>query len=842
MKKTCLTFGTILFGCVCFAKPYLVINEDNDHYFKFGAPTKEALESYIDGLTASGRVTHLVFCACGQRASFDSKAWEPVWKAMEERDASGKPYDNAWIRCTKALHDKGLDPYAIWIARCRKNGVSPWLSMRMNDAHGSTDITYWRNTTFWRTRRDLWRAPDAPNRKWNTGDYIFDFAHAEVRDYTFAMAEELLTRYEADGLELDFTRHHLFFRAGHEREGAHFMTELVRRISRVARGKGRKLAVRVPDTLLSCRAVGLDVLDWAKEGLVDAVSPGSKYWIMTYALPLREWTDAVAAVNPDVLVLPGTDKHIATEEYEGSEADAAAYRGWAANMYGEGAKGLYLFNAIYHPQTNPRDPKLLDKICCTDLLSPEALKCGSFRFIRAGRSFYPHDLAFDRDFEGPHVVMLPRQLPSFRTGKLVLGMKKGPYSLPTCRPRLNGFDAIGPSRKLLPSDASYHGVGPACSWTFPKEAFRGGTNVVTVTDCAIDHGVDGPKLSWCEIALDDGEGEWRPRERWRGFNLLGMFKKKIPEEASASDPNWTRTPGHFREEHFRWMKEWGFNFARLPLDYRIWVKDGDWNQIDEGALKPLDEGLAFGRKYGIHVQICLHRAPGYCINKPDEPKNLFSDPEALEVAKRHWKCLARRYRGFSNDELSFDVLNEPANFSEERISAVFSELVSAIREEDPKRFIVLNGWKCGRRPLEGLWDVPNVGQSMRGYDPRGLSHYKAEWWTPPPSETPVWPPAPEMSGRKWLLANVFNVWMDVIHRGEFVMANEFACYRLTPHKIALDWMEDYLRIWKEFGMGWAMWNLDGRFGILDSDRPDVEYEDFRGHKLDRAMLELLRRY
>ena len=29
------------------------------------------------------------------------------------------------------------------------------------------------------------------------------------------------------------------------------------------------------------------------------------------------------------------------------------------------------------------------------------------------------------------------------------------------------------------------------------------------------------------------------------------------------------------------------------------------------------------------------------------------------------------------------------------------------------------------------------------------------------------------------------------------------------------------------------------FGFLDSGREDVKYEDFKGHKLDRKMLELL---
>jgi endoglucanase len=53
-------------------------------------------------------------------------------------------------------------------------------------------------------------------------------------------------------------------------------------------------------------------------------------------------------------------------------------------------------------------------------------------------------------------------------------------------------------------------------------------------------------------------------------------------------------------------------------------------------------------------------------------------------------------------------------------------------------------------------------------------------------------------------------------------------------------MKDYLDLWKEAGWGWAMWNLRGGFGVLDSERADVQYEDYKGMKLDRKMLELLR--
>jgi endoglucanase len=47
---------------------------------------------------------------------------------------------------------------------------------------------------------------------------------------------------------------------------------------------------------------------------------------------------------------------------------------------------------------------------------------------------------------------------------------------------------------------------------------------------------------------------------------------------------------------------------------------------------------------------------------------------------------------------------------------------------------------------------------------------------------------------------------------------------------------------KRARFGWALWNFRGSFGILDSGRADVQYEEGHGHKLDRTMLELLQAY
>lgn len=76
-------------------------------------------------------------------------------------------------------------------------------------------------------------------------------------------------------------------------------------------------------------------------------------------------------------------------------------------------------------------------------------------------------------------------------------------------------------------------------------------------------------------------------------------------------------------------------------------------------------------------------------------------------------------------------------------------------------------------------------------------------------------------------------------RGVSVHGGEWGVYNETPKDVTLDFMEDRLKAFDDAGIGWALWNFRGSFGILDSGRQDVEYEDFYGYPLDREMLDLL---
>ncbi|MCL2815064.1 MAG: glycoside hydrolase family 5 protein [Oscillospiraceae bacterium] len=470
---------------------------------------------------------------------------------------------------------------------------------------------------------------------------------------------------------------------------------------------------------------------------------------------------------------------------------------------------------------------------------------------------------------------------------------------------------------------------------------------------------------------------------WRGFNLTeALFTVDF-------EP--------FNEDDFRLMAEWGFNFVRIPIDYRGLIIDGDWDKFSETKFAMLDKALEYGIKYDLHINYCLHRAPGHTNFDPPEATDIWKDDEPLEAFANMWGVFAERYKNVPNEYVSFNLLNEPAYITEEAHLRVAEKACRAIWDISPGRLIIVDGYNVGLEPSDKIREL-GAAQSTRGYAPAELTHYEAEWapWNAG-APLPEWPVmslprflfgnmkqsdrtifgfdydfpedytlsvkigtvcnsatlvikadgvkllehkfntekdkddceksewdeqwqiyvndynlyftvnipsgtqnvtientvgdwmtledtafasvsgnSPEFSFQptiiewawkfpqlkidsngsvveitggeeirdaEWLKKEYMDLWIEVMESGGGVMVGEFGCYNKTPHDVVLRWMEDYLKIWKDAGIGWAMWNFDGTIGIINSGRADVEYEDLSdGRKLDRAMLELLRKY
>lgn len=318
---------------------------------------------------------------------------------------------------------------------------------------------------------------------------------------------------------------------------------------------------------------------------------------------------------------------------------------------------------------------------------------------------------------------------------------------------------------------------------------------------------------------------------WYGFNLQEKF-----------NADWGSR--RFDERDFAWIAELGFNFVRLPMDYRTWTDAQNWTALRQSALEEIDQVLRFGEEHQVHICINFHRAPGYSVTPPAESRSLWTDEEAQRVCAIHWSNFARRYKGVPNRLLSFNLFNEPPRLDPQLHRAVVGRMMEAIRKEDDKRLIICDGADWGTTPPSELVGF-NIAAATRGYDPMRITHYRAEWipgadrW-----ELPMYPL--REGGTVWdgqtLQRAHIEPWKGLEAKGMGVMVGEFGAYNRTPHTVVLDWMRESLRLWRAAGWGWALWNFRGPFGVLDSGRSDVVYEKWRGHQLDRSMLNLLRSF
>lgn len=340
--------------------------------------------------------------------------------------------------------------------------------------------------------------------------------------------------------------------------------------------------------------------------------------------------------------------------------------------------------------------------------------------------------------------------------------------------------------------------------------------------------------------------------RWRGFNLTNFFQALSRGESGDCT---------IREDDLRWIRDWGFDFIRLPMDYWLWI-DSDWKTtrklqpddvlaIKESTMEQIDTAVDLCSKYGLHVTLNFHRAPGYCINNPErEPYVLWSDQRAEDAFVHHWDLFAKRYRSISTKALSFNLVNEAPTpregyMSREDYVRVMSRATDAIRQHSPDRLIHIDGLSVGKEPVEGMISK-GVAQSVHAYWPGGISHYRASWVDRNSSfPMPSWP-LKDKNGRikadRQKLEELYAPWAELARKGVGVHCGECGCYNKTPYAVFTAWFRDVMDILKGHGIGYSLWNFRGSFGILDSGRADIEYEDWHGHKLDRQLLAMLQEH
>jgi hypothetical protein len=259
---------------------------------------------------------------------------------------------DAWVwryrENTKALVSNHANPPDLAVEQGHRLGLKVAPVVRMNDPHDqyykyevsafkleNPELLIGHKTGYVDWEKGVGGHPQPDSLAGQTWG-LFDYAHQKVRDHKLAIIEEFVTRWDNDGLSLDFERSPVLFAEEGSDDNCRILTDFIRQVrdilERTARKRGRAqfLHVRVlPDLDQNWRR-GMDVGTWIAEGLVDAVSPGCGY--MTFSQELSAWIELVE--DAECWVYP-CNNHWKTPRVT---------RAWAKLMYQRGAHGLHLFN------------------------------------------------------------------------------------------------------------------------------------------------------------------------------------------------------------------------------------------------------------------------------------------------------------------------------------------------------------------------------------------------------------------------------------------------------------------------------------------------------------------
>lgn len=345
----CVAFSAPLLGTPAGKTPF-VINEDNSHFYGSRTAddmTLDGLHAFVDQYAGTA-VTHLFLNPNAMRASHESAARDSIWETGDQVVPEDNEFCRKWVENARLLHERGLDPYAVWIARCREKGLSPWLTMRMNDIHDVDNPKNFMHSTFWVKHPEYWRVPGSTSG-WH--DRALNFAFPEVREHAMAYVKELFERYDPDGIELDWMRFGYHFAPGKEAEGREILNRFMRDVRALSRewaskrGHPIQIGARVPAVPDAALGLGMDGLTWVKEDLIDVLVPTPFWASIDFDIPIDEWRARLGDDAKHITLAAGGEILIAG--YPGGKQitnSLSSARGFASAALMRGADAIYLFN------------------------------------------------------------------------------------------------------------------------------------------------------------------------------------------------------------------------------------------------------------------------------------------------------------------------------------------------------------------------------------------------------------------------------------------------------------------------------------------------------------------
>ena len=202
----------------------------------------------------------------------------------------------------------------------------------------------------------------------------------------------------------------------------------------------------------------------------------------------------------------------------------------------------------------------------------------------------------------------------------------------------------------------------------------------------------------------------------RGFGLGGMlhmenFINGYPANEEAMREGLRKVVGekkynlyfdtffnsYFTEPDAAYIQSLGLNLVRIPINYRLFEDDMNPGVIKEGAFAFLDSVIARCARHQVYTIIDLHALPGaqnqhWHSDNPTHVASFWIHKHFQDRVVHLWEVIAERYK---NEAwvAGYDLINEPADPSGEKVFPYYKRLRDAIRKIDPDHILFLEGDK-----------------------------------------------------------------------------------------------------------------------------------------------------
>ena len=285
---------------------------------------REDLVEWVDALAHHGMDTYAqAVYAQGWTVFFRSDRFEYDARPQHQRFAS--------------MMDAGITPLEVLIEQTHKRNMEFIAKFRMNDRHGNGG----QGARFI-LDNPAWQLEEFPGGQ--------DFSFAPVRDYVFSVADEVVERFDVDGLLFNYIRHGHCFPTDVARDRQLVMTGFLRRIREMLDRRGAQqrktltLGVMIPQTLEECHNLGFDIPTWVREGIVDYICP-CDFHFADFNAAYEEFSQLTR--ESDCLMYPTLSPMLSRGD-DTTLLKPENYRALAQNFYGAGADGVSVFNYQYH--------------------------------------------------------------------------------------------------------------------------------------------------------------------------------------------------------------------------------------------------------------------------------------------------------------------------------------------------------------------------------------------------------------------------------------------------------------------------------------------------------------